>query len=325
MNQWLRDLYSSRLRGKTGQFGQQSGFRDFFPRVLEGEEIGLDSEQKMYYEPWAMLLVKILVSIFMVVTLSLIAEFVSPRVAGILSGYPLGAAITLFFIGVEMGPGFASESALYTMNGLIGIQGFIYCYYLASSRIHARGKWCSMTVASLAGMVGYLLIIFMLQRLKTTLVLSLMLPPVSFILFRLLFRKIGNVGIQNRVRLNVILLFGRALFAAAVILFITWAARLVGPAWAGLFSAFPITLFPVMLIVHFSYRLEHVHTLIKNVPNGLVSLYLYALIVHLTYGPFGICLGTITAYLTATLYLIMTQMDLHPSRIYRRSREKNRG
>jgi len=66
-------------------------------------------------------LIKILVSVFMVLTLSLIADFVSPRIAGILSGYPLGAAISLFFIGFEIGPGFASESALYTMTGLVGI------------------------------------------------------------------------------------------------------------------------------------------------------------------------------------------------------------
>ena len=33
-----------------------------------------------------------------------VAERVSPRVAGLLSGYPLGAAIALFFMGLEIGP-----------------------------------------------------------------------------------------------------------------------------------------------------------------------------------------------------------------------------
>ena len=94
-------------------------------------------------------LIKILVSVFMVLTLSLIADFVSPRIAGILSGYPLGAAISLFFIGFEIGPGFASESALYTMTGLVGIQGFIYSYYLASSRVKVYGIWFNITVSSL--------------------------------------------------------------------------------------------------------------------------------------------------------------------------------
>jgi len=266
-------------------------------------------------------LIKILVSVFMVVTLSLIAEFVSPRVAGILSGYPLGAAISLFFIGFEISPRFASESALYTMTGLVGIQGFIYCYYLASSRVAPQRKWFSITISSLAGLGGYLLIIFILHVLKTTLFISLVIPLASFVLFRFLFKKIKDVRIESRLRLNMVLLFGRALFAATVILLITWAARLVGPGWAGLFSAFPITLFPVMVIVHFSYRLNHVHTLIKNVPNGLVSLFLYALLVHLTYPPLGIYFGTLIAYFCATVYLVLAHMDLDPARFFHWSKQ----
>ncbi len=267
-------------------------------------------------------LIKILVSVFMVVTLSLIAEFVSPRVAGILSGYPLGAAISLFFIAFEISPRFAAESALYTMTGLVGIQGFIYFYYLASSRLKPHGKWFSITVASLAGFAGYLLIISILHGLRTTLLIALVIPLISFVLFRFLFRKIKDVRIESRLRLSIVLLFGRGLFAAAVILLITWAARLVGPGWAGLFSAFPITLFPVMVIVHFSYRLDHVHTLIKNVPDGLVSLFIYALVVHLTYPSLGIYFGTIIAYFCATIYLVITHMDLHPARIFDRSKTR---
>ncbi len=44
----------------------------------------------------SLLLAKIATAIIAVVGLSLVAERVSPRVAGILSGYPLGTAIALF-------------------------------------------------------------------------------------------------------------------------------------------------------------------------------------------------------------------------------------
>lgn len=268
-----------------------------------------------------MSLIKILVSVFMVVTLSLIAEFVSPRVAGILSGYPLGAAISLFFIGLEISPLFAAESSLYTMTGLVAIQSFIYCYYLASCGVKPQRKWFSITASSLAGLAGYALTISILHGLKASIFISLVIPLASFLLFRFLFKKIRDVKIESRIPLNVFLLFGRGLFAAAVILLITWAARLVGPRWAGLFSAFPITLFPVMVIVHFSYRLEHVHTLIKNVPDGLVSLFIYALVVHLTYPPLGIYFGTLIAYFCATVYLVITHMGLRPARVFHRTRD----
>lgn len=59
----------------------------------------------------SLLLAKIATAIIAVVGLSLVAERVSPRVAGILSGYPLGTAIALFFIGIELGEPFAAASA----------------------------------------------------------------------------------------------------------------------------------------------------------------------------------------------------------------------
>ena len=65
-------------------------------------------------------MVKVLVSILVVVLLSLIAEHAGPRVAGVVSGYPLGAAISLLFIGIEISPAFAARSAGFTAAGLTG-------------------------------------------------------------------------------------------------------------------------------------------------------------------------------------------------------------
>jgi len=77
-----------------------------------------------------LILVKIAVTIGVVITLSLVAERVSTSVAGVLSGYPLGAAIVLFFYGVEASPEFAAKSAVYTMPGLISTQSFVYLLLL---------------------------------------------------------------------------------------------------------------------------------------------------------------------------------------------------
>jgi len=82
---------------------------------------------------------KILVSIFFVVGLSFVTEHVSPRVAGIFAGYPLGAAISLFFIGIENGKEFAAQGAIYTLGGLSASLIFVYVYYKVSSEI-SRGK-----------------------------------------------------------------------------------------------------------------------------------------------------------------------------------------
>ena len=75
----------------------------------------------------AILFVKFFVSVILVLTLSAVAEHISPRAAGLLAGYPAGAVITLFFIGLDISPEFASDSAVYLMMGLVATQAFVYC------------------------------------------------------------------------------------------------------------------------------------------------------------------------------------------------------
>ncbi|WP_198151457.1 hypothetical protein, partial [Formosa algae] len=79
--------------------------------------------------------IKLIVAIGLVIGLSLLAENVSPKVAGILSGYPTGSAITLFFFGLEVTPEYAAESAVYNMIGLSAALTFVYVYYIASKYI----------------------------------------------------------------------------------------------------------------------------------------------------------------------------------------------
>ena len=67
--------------------------------------------------PLSWQLAKLVISIGIVLGLSLVAERVSARMAGMLAGYPLGTAIALFFIGLEISPAFATESAIHTLAG----------------------------------------------------------------------------------------------------------------------------------------------------------------------------------------------------------------
>ena len=123
--------------------------------------------------------------------------------------------------------------------------------------------------------------------------------------FAFIFRNIEDSRIDRPVRLTFRILVLRAALAAVIILMITGAAKWVGSRWAGLFSAFPTTLFPLMLIVHLSYGRPAVNTIIKNFPRGLGSLILYALGVSFVYPRFGVLLGTIVAFTLATAYLVV--------------------
>lgn len=247
-----------------------------------------------------LLLWKILVSIAAVVGLSLVAEHVSPKVAGILSGYPLGSAIALFFIGVEQGAPFAAEAAGHTLAGFSASLALAGGYWLGSRGL-ARGH---LAAAALAGVAGFLLASALLNRLAPGLAGGGIITVAAILGCRYLFRAIPDAVVASRVRLSHGVLLLRALMATATVLLITGLAAWIGPAWAGLLSAFPITLFPFMLIIHYSYGKPQVYTVVRNYPVGLWALAIYALTVHFAYARVGVGWGTGLGFAAATLYLI---------------------
>ncbi|MGE4579460.1 MAG: hypothetical protein AB7F21_07965 [Desulfuromonadales bacterium] len=244
---------------------------------------------------------KILVSILAVVGLSLVAERVSPRVAGVLSGYPLGTAIALFFIGLENGRDFAAQGAVYTVVGLSASLVLVHVYYVVSASVirHAR------LFSAVAAVAAFLLAAALLHRLDFSLGSGLLFTLTVTAFYAWRFRRLKNVRVTTAVRFTRWVLLLRGLAAASIVLLITGLARLIGPDAAGILSAFPITLFPFLLIIHLTYGKEPVHTIIKNYPFGLGALITYALSVSFTYPSFGVAWGTLSSFLAATLYLLI--------------------
>ncbi|MCW8885184.1 MAG: hypothetical protein OQK12_08000 [Motiliproteus sp.] len=250
---------------------------------------------------------KILVSIGAVVGLSLVAEHVSPKIAGILSGYPLGSAIALFFIGVEQSPAFAAEAAVYTLAGFTSSLVLAWAYYLGAVRLQ-RGH---LVVGAGAGILGFLIASAVLKQLPLGLVGGTLLTVAAIIFFVQVFKQIENLPIKQRVRFTHGVLLFRAGMAALTIVLITASAEWLGPVWAGLFSAFPITFFPFMLIIHLTYGKSLVFTVIKNYPLGLGALICYVLTVSQTYVSLGLLWGTLIAFAVATLYLLALSVVLN--------------
>lgn len=247
-----------------------------------------------------MILLKVFVTMVVVTSLSLVAERVSPRAAGILAGYPAGSAISLFFIGLELGDGFAGTSALYNVLGLTALLCFLFIYYQVSLRV------CQFTIlaASAAATAGFLAVVSGLNGLHLPVWGGLLVTTAAIPLAQRLLQAVPNTQIASRVRLGPRVLLFRAALSAAIILTVTGIAHLVGPNLAGLFSAFPATVFPLLLIIHTTYGTRQAHTIIKNVPTGLWSLVLYSLTVSFVYPRFGIYWGTLIAFGVATVYLL---------------------
>jgi hypothetical protein len=246
-------------------------------------------------------LLKIAVTILIVTGLSIVAERVNPRTAGILSGYPAGSAISLFFIGLELGADFGGQSALYNVAGLTALLFFLLIYYQVSIRV----KRMPILAASAVAVVGFLAVVSLLFALQMPPWAGILITAGAIPLFLFLFRAIPNAVIAQRVHLGPRVLLFRAALSALVIVIITGAAHLVGPKLAGLFSAFPATVYPLLLIIHLTYGSSQAHTILKNVPKGLGSLVFYSITISFAYPALGIYWGTLIGLVVASVYLLM--------------------
>ncbi len=95
----------------------------------------------------------------------------------------------------------------------------------------------------------------------------------------------------------------RALLAAVIIFVITGLAHVLPAAWAGVMAAFPVTMYPFLVILHLTHGPGPVATVIKHYPAGLGALLCYALCVSFTYPTLGLALGTLAGFAVATLWL----------------------
>lgn len=252
-------------------------------------------------------IVKIIVAVLMVLGLSLLAERVSTRFAGLVSGFPMGAAISLFFIGLEIGTDFAARSAVYMVLGLVGTLLFVLGYYGTTRILKSRSGIGPAILSGAGGVLLYFAGAVLLRNIKIGLAGAASITAMASILCAIFLGKLENITITSPLRLSWKVGWWRAAFAASMVVLVTAAAHFVGPAWSGLLSAFPVTLLPFLMIVHTSYRTEHVWTILKNVPRGLGALVAFGITVSLAFPGYGIWWGTLLGYLAAAVYLYAVQ------------------
>lgn len=264
-----------------------------------------------------LLLIKIAVSIATVIGLSLIAEHVNPRIAGLLSGYPLGTAIALFFIGYEISPEFAAEGAVYTLAGFASTLMLTTGYLFGLNRLTSAqelnhptkqqpqetGGWLAIIVASLSGVALFLISGLAIDQLELNLITAACLPTLAILGCLWFYRHIPETQVTKRVAMSVSVLLFRAVTAALIVVLITGAAHLVPSSTAGILAAFPISMFPFLVLMHRTYGPGKALTVIKHYPTGLGSLMVYATGVAWFYPTLGLLWGTLLSLALATVYL----------------------
>ena len=248
----------------------------------------------------SLLIAKIISTMVAVLGLSAIAERAGPAIAGIIAGVPLGLAIIFFFVGIQHGPDFVVESAPFAIGGLASTLCFNLAYWKASEVFTRNRLLASVVFAILAFMVAAVII----NLIGVTNLTGTLLVVALIIFTRYAMRDVPAHKIGMRVKMTWSVLLIRAGLALAVVLAITEAAEFIGPEWAGLLTGFPVTLFPVLVIIHINYSVEDTHTILKGFPLGIPSLVIFALCCEFTWIPLGVPLGFVVSMAVSLLWLV---------------------
>lgn len=260
-----------------------------------------------------LILAKILTTFLTVVLLAKVAERLGPKYAGLLSGFPLGTGIALYFFGWQQGETFAANSAIYTLAGLSSAIVLAWGYWQILKRFPER-RW--MPLAMAAAFIAFFAISALLQYLPAWRWLNLVVIAIAILLFQHIFKAIPEVKTASPLHsatdpsmIETLInspwggLLLRATLATLTILMITGLADWLGPERAGLMAAFPISFFPLILLLHLTKGAAVVATTIKHYPMGIGSLAVYSLSVSYLYPLLGLNWGTLAALLAACGYL----------------------
>ncbi len=250
-----------------------------------------------------LLIAKAVISISIVIALSLIAERVGPRAAGLLTGLPLGAGMVIIFTGTEQGTAFAAEAAAHMVPGFVTTLTFIYIYGVVSAH-QGLGGIKAILAPTLAANIGYAIVAWLVSLASLGVAVSLPLVAIGMVMTSRLMHYLPNTPIMARVRFGWGVLMFRAGMATTTILLITAIAGNIGPQWTGILTAYPMTLLPLILVLHITYSGNEIAAVLKHVPMGLGGVISFCVAATFTLPAMGLGWGTTVAYLVAFAYLL---------------------
>ncbi|MDU8928759.1 hypothetical protein RXV86_15310 [Alisedimentitalea sp. MJ-SS2] len=247
-----------------------------------------------------LILVKVMVTLVVVVGLTLIAEHVSARLAGILAGFPHGIAIVLYFIGLEHGAVFAATAAVAAVGGLTA--NLAHAMGIALLAPETKG-WRGAMMAASGGIAVFLIVAGLLRLLAPGAGWGAVITGLAITAAWVGMRHWQEHVHVAKPRTTMAELALRAAVAAGIVITITALAGVIGPVWAGLLSGFPVVTFPVLLLVQARHGHAPVIGMVKAYPFGLTALIVYTLTVSVTFPLLGIGWGTAAGLLASLLWM----------------------
>ncbi len=240
----------------------------------------------------------------------LVAERRSPRLAGILMALPTITFISLLFMALEHDAEFASKAAIWNPVGIVADVIFLGMFAFGT-RI-SRGA-SGLLIAFALAFLGYFTAIFLLRWLPISSGFqALALLWIACIAAYILFRRLAACEFERRVTAGWQEVLLRGVFGGSVVSGVIFLGDNAGPLWGGIFSSFPGTITPVLMLLYLSHGMEMTDSVIRDSPIGLAGTGLYSCMVWVLYPVGGVFSGTIGAILILIIFLSALSLSQVP-------------
>jgi hypothetical protein len=269
-------------------------------------------------------LIKFFITVFAVIIISEVAKRINPNIAGILMGLPLGAAISVYFFDYEQGTDFVLAALPWGIAGLSSTLVFALAY-LCMGRLCARRGLVTQIAASVAAsLAAWAVFAVLLHFVPMGLAAAIAIFAASIILNILILRKIQRPAEKATDKASspgIILL--RAGTAGITISLVTGFAKLIGSSWSGIISAFPVMMFPLMIVLHYEDGDKTYPGIVYSYAYSIPNLLVFYLCLYFLLPRIGRNISYIILYILSALILWM----LNKVRLacFARENKKNHG
>lgn len=222
-------------------------------------------------------------------------------VAGRLSSFPVVAGPILIFLSVERSPMFAAEAAAATVAGI----GALAAYVLTYAWMAVRHDWpLSLAVAYVVyGSCAWLATLWA----GPVWLHALVSAGILLLVVRCLPQAPPAGAPPRAVRFELPL---RMVCGAALVLFITWLAEVIGPRGSGVLAAFPMLATVLTVFSHRNAGAAFVVVLLRGIAWGCFSMMAFCLTVALMLPQFSAWLTFPLAVLAALAMTALVQLLL---------------
>jgi uncharacterized membrane protein (GlpM family) len=239
-----------------------------------------------------LLALKLLLVPALLAVISMAGKRWGPGVAGWLGGFPSLTAPVLLFLALERGPEFTANAAVLSLSAVFSAVAFGIAYAWACKRLPWYG-------ALACGYAAWTVAVNLLVHLPLTAAWSLGIALATlFAAPRIFPRAHGQWGRQA---LPVQELLLRMAAGAVMVLAVTGAAEALGPAWTGVFAAFPVM---STVLAVFSQRANgpgFVVAMLRAMIGGFYSYIAFCLSVALLLEGWGLAATFVTAVIAAVV------------------------